>query len=226
MMNSSELSTSCELAIAITQHLCGMWKYLARVVKQHLGAVFVPFNILILFLIIYDHDDRNKQYRKYLCILQVFWFSNLIVRIFSVQMFSLTFDTLSNIYAPIVIFNKGLVYSNSFLSRGVTVSQFMAGIEQRLLEKVFTFRQVKWLFSLKWYLPIFCAFTIDEGWGSNANSMFLKIFEVILSSDRWFNYFGWKRTALYVLIQVYVIAAVAGALFIANESLRSLEVPI
>ncbi|GMS98868.1 hypothetical protein PENTCL1PPCAC_21043, partial [Pristionchus entomophagus] len=73
------------------------------------GIVMLAFNSSIVLLIVFDNDSRNKDYRKYLCCLQVS---------------SMVLDTFSDFYAPVVQYHNGIFYSDSFLSSSICIGNF------------------------------------------------------------------------------------------------------
>ncbi|GMT19919.1 hypothetical protein PFISCL1PPCAC_11216, partial [Pristionchus fissidentatus] len=82
-----------------------------------LGAVFFTGNLLVSVLILTDRDGRGRGYRKYL---------------FMLQGTSFLVDVLMNLYAPIVLINCRLLYSDSFIAAPMKFLHFLYIILQML----------------------------------------------------------------------------------------------
>ncbi|GMS97189.1 hypothetical protein PENTCL1PPCAC_19364, partial [Pristionchus entomophagus] len=107
-MNSSELNASVTEAIVIFHHVS--------------GVIFFLINMIVCFLIIFDVDPRGKVYRKYLL---------------SLQLSSMMFDLLCNIYAPILLINSRLLYADSFLAQYIDMA--VLGVNLHLFCQVIDF---------------------------------------------------------------------------------------
>ncbi|GMS81530.1 hypothetical protein PENTCL1PPCAC_3705, partial [Pristionchus entomophagus] len=75
------------------------------------GLIFFIINSLVCFLIVFDNDSKGKSYRKYLL---------------SLQLSSTIADMFCNIYAPILLVNCRLAFSESLLAKYVALDAFGA----------------------------------------------------------------------------------------------------
>ncbi|GMS81533.1 hypothetical protein PENTCL1PPCAC_3708, partial [Pristionchus entomophagus] len=95
-MNSTELNANISDSIITFHH-----------VSDFKGVIFFLINILVCFLILFDTDSRGKAYRKYLL---------------SLQISSMILDITCNAYAPILLINSHIVYSDSWLVKHIDIS--------------------------------------------------------------------------------------------------------
>ncbi|GMR45865.1 hypothetical protein PMAYCL1PPCAC_16060, partial [Pristionchus mayeri] len=175
-MNSTGLDAAFERELVHAQHIC--------------GAILFVFNSTIVVLIFRDGDIRNKLYRKYLC---------------SVQISSLAFDTLSDMYAPIFMAHSGIMYSNSLLSNVIGVGTFLVCISS-LSPDSSTFQAIEFALLGEVLLSYFACVYFRRS--------------VILGRNGKFNLFGWKRAALFICLHIYALVAYFGMIYFARKSIQ------
>ncbi|GMR51150.1 hypothetical protein PMAYCL1PPCAC_21345, partial [Pristionchus mayeri] len=164
-MNSSKPDENFETCLIYLQHVNGI--------------VMFAFNGFVITLILRDDDARNRHYRKYLCCLQIC---------------SLALDSLSNSYAPIVQFHKGIFYSDSFLSHLISIGSFLV-IELGLFAEVF----------LVYYMCVYYRRSI------------------VLPPERRFNFFGWRKQAFFLFLQFYATVTVGVMAYFMHKSVEEAE---
>ncbi|KAF8372814.1 hypothetical protein PRIPAC_79243 [Pristionchus pacificus] len=141
-----------------------------------------------------NSTELDVRYEKCLVSTVIFYDKSLAKRATILPIFSILFDSFSDFYAPIFIVHRGLLYSNSFLARSISFGQFLT-IELGIMGQI-------------GFAYLACVY-YRRG--------------VVLTRDRFFNLFGWRRIAFFVSVQAYLIITLAIMLHFYKKSIEASE---
>ncbi|KAF8373076.1 hypothetical protein PRIPAC_79505 [Pristionchus pacificus] len=162
---------------------------------QHVsGVVLLVINSFVLLLILSDDDTRNRHYRKYMGCL---------------QLSAMASDTLSDFYAPIMIFQKGIFYSDSLLSN---------------ILPFWTFFEIVFYLSAETVIIFLACVYYRRGVSVLAIIRTHSYSKIVLHQSRFINYYGWRRVLFFAFLQLYMVIAVSAILYFLDASIRSSEV--